>query len=275
VIRRAKQQSETLRALARLVGRTHAHRVGGDALLLKGDALAVMAAARELRPDGLFDMIFADPPYLLSNNGISCHSGRMVSVNKGAWDRSRGHSDDFDFVKEWVLLCRDLLTPDGTMWVSGTHHVIHMVGHAMQSGGMRILNNITWEKPNPPPNLSCRYFTHSTESVLWASKNKKSKHYFDYAAMRRINGGKQMKDVWRMTAPGKTEKSLGKHPTQKPLDLLRRIVVASTPRGALILDPFAGSFTTSVAAHELGRYSVGIERSARYVKLGRKRIAAI
>jgi site-specific DNA-methyltransferase (adenine-specific) len=245
VIRRAKQQSETLRALARLVGRTHAHRVGGDALLLKGDALAVMAAARELRPDGLFDMIFADPPYLLSNNGISCHSGRMVSVNKGAWDRSRGHSDDFDFVK------------------------------AMQSGGMRILNNITWEKPNPPPNLSCRYFTHSTESVLWASKNKKSKHYFDYAAMRRINGGKQMKDVWRMTAPGKTEKSLGKHPTQKPLDLLRRIVVASTPRGALILDPFAGSFTTSVAAHELGRYSVGIERSARYVKLGRKRIAAI
>jgi site-specific DNA-methyltransferase (adenine-specific) len=245
--------------------------VGDRALLIAGDALSRMHALADAHPDGLFEMIFADPPYLLSNGGISCKNGQMVSVDKGAWDKSRGYDKDYAFVHEWVSLCQRLLTRDGTLWVSGTHHVIFMVGHAMQATGMRILNNITWEKPNPPPNLSCRYFTHSTEIVLWAAKNKKSKHYFDYKAMKRANGGKQMKDVWRMTAPGKAEKTFGKHPTQKPIELMRRIVRASTRRGGLILDPFAGSFTTGVAALELGRKCVGIEREKSYVRLGIKR----
>jgi site-specific DNA-methyltransferase (adenine-specific) len=198
----------------------------------------------------------------------------MVSVNKGAWDRSAGHPQDYAFVEEWVELCQGLLRPDGTLWVSGTHHVIHMVGHAMQSRGMKLLNNITWEKPNPPPNLSCRYFTHSTETLLWAAKSKKSRHLFNYSLMKNTNGGKQMKDVWRFTAPGKSEKVFGKHPTQKPIELLRRVIRASTLAGDMILDPFTGSSTTGVAAFQEGRRFVGIDTETAYIKLSKMRLKA-
>ena len=219
-----------------------------------------------------FDMIFADPPYFLSNGGITCQSGKMVKVDKGDWDESQGPELNHEFNTEWIRRCRDLLADNGTLWVSGTMHVIYSVGFAMQELEMKILNNVTWQKPNPPPHLAGRYFTHSTETLLWARKNEKAKHKYNYSLMKEENDGKQMKDVWTFTAPKKSEKSEGKHPTQKPLVLLDRIIRASTDEGATILDPFLGSGTTSVAAVLTGRNSVGIEQDEEYCELAKKRI---
>lgn len=230
--------------------------------LYQGDCLEVMDALAAKHPDGIFDLIFADPPYFLSNGGITCHSGRMVKVDKGAWDKSRGPEENHNFNREWLRRCQALLKPNGSLFVSGTHHVIFSVGFAMQELGMKILNQITWQKPNPPPNLACRYFTHSTETVLWAAKNAKSRHVFNYAEMKRANGGKQMKDVWTLTAPKADEKKFGKHPTQKPLALLERIVRTATGEGDLVLDPFLGSGTTAIAAARLSRRCIGIESDA-------------
>lgn len=223
-------------------------------------------------PEGRFDMIFADPPYFLSNGGITCHAGKMVKVDKGQWDKSNGPELNHEFNKTWLARCQKLLKPNGTIWVSGTHHVIHSIGYAMQQLGVKILNDITWEKPNPPPNLSCRYFTHSTETIIWAAKNDKSKHYFNYDEMREINNGKQMKSVWILPAPNGDEKEFGKHPTQKPVKLLKRIILASTNEGDLVFDPFSGSSTTGVAAINLKRKFVGCELEAEFLSLSSKRL---
>ena len=255
---------------------------------------------------GRFDAIFADPPYFLSNGGITCHAGRMVKVDKGDWDKSRGAEENHNFNLEWLKRCQKVLKPNGTIWVSGTHHVIFSIGFAMQQLGYKILNDIAWEKPNPPPNLSCRYFTHSTETVLWAAKNEKSKHVFNYQEMRKVTG-KQMKTVWRkeeftakapsaqsfenedseslassaswrldpiwtLSAPGREEKEHGKHPTQKPVALVERCLLASTNEGDLVLDPFLGGGTTAIAALHIKRGCVGIELDEAHVKLAVKRI---
>ena len=172
-----------------------------------GNCLEIMDSFITKR-DINFDLIFADPPYFLSNGGITCQNGKMVKVDKGGWDKSQGAEINHEFNREWIKRCQNLLSDNGTLVVSGTHHVIFSVGFAMQQLGMKILNSITWEKPNPPPNLACRYFTHSTETLIWAAKNEKSKHFFNYPMMKEMNGGKQMKDVWRFTAPGKQEKNL-------------------------------------------------------------------
>jgi len=221
-------------------------------------------------PNGKFDMIFADPPYFLSNGGISCYAGQMVKVDKGSWDKSRGISLNHEFNLNWLSKCRRLLKKNGTIWVSGTQHVIHSVGFAMQQLGMKLLNDITWEKPNPPPNLSCRYFTHSTETVIWASKNEQSKHMFNYQKMREKNGGKQMKTVWNIKPPSKNEKEFGKHPTQKPLELLKRIIESSTNEGDLIFDPFSGSSSTGIAAISLNRKFVGCELENEFIDISKK-----
>ncbi len=236
------------------------------------DSLPFMQELVADNPDGLFDMIFADPPYFLSNGGISCHSGKMVSVNKVGWDASQGAEANHTFNLDWLRLCQLLLRPNGTIWVSGTHHIIHSVGYAMQCLGMKILNAIVWEKPNPPPNLSCRYFTHSTETLLWAARTEKSKHCFNYQAMREQNGGKQMKTVWKMAAPGKAEKTCGKHPTQKPVALLDRIILASTSEDDLVFDPFSGSGTTGISAVRNGRRFVGCEREREHIDLSIARL---
>lgn len=225
-----------------------------------------------LLPAQSVDLIFADPPYFLSNGGSTCKSGRRAKVDKGGWDRSRGVEENHEFNHAWLSECQRILKPNGTIWVSGTSHVIYSVGFAMQQLGFKMLNEIVWEKPNPPPNLSCRYFTHSTETLLWAARDRKSKHHFAYDAMRQQNGGKQMKSVWRLTAPAKHEKQHGKHPTQKPLALLERILVASCPLGGTVLDPFNGSGTTGVAATTLGLNYIGIERDAEYLALTQKRL---
>lgn len=239
-------------------------------MLILGDTFSVL----EKIVPGSADMIFADPPYFLSNDGITCQAGRMVSVNKGAWDKASSLEEKHEFNRRWIRLCKNALTPNGTIWISGTLHNIYSIGMALEQEGFKIINNITWQKTNPPPNLACRCFTHSTETVLWAQKNeKKAKHYFNYALMKETNGGRQMKDVWSGALTPKKEKALGRHPTQKPLYLLERIISASTEAGNLVLDPFCGSSTTGVAAKRLGRKYIGIDNVRDYIELSARRLA--
>ena len=237
----------------------------------------------ETIPENTFDMIFADPPYMLSNGGITCQNGKVVSVNKGTWDESQGFEQDFKFHKKWLSACKRVLKKNGTLWVSGTYHSIYSCGFAMQLLGYHILNDISWFKPNASPNMCCRYFTASHETLIWARKDKKTKHTFNYELMK--NGDfpsdfikkprTQMRSVWAIGTPKKSEKTFGKHPTQKPLDLLERIILASTNEGDLILDPFMGSATTGVAALKHNRKFVGIEKEKEFVELAEKRLSAI
>jgi len=275
--------------------------------LYQGNSLELLDAIAAKYPEGRFDAIFADPPYFLSNGGISCHAGKMVKVDKGDWDKSRGAELNHEFNLEWLKRCQKVLKPNGTIWITGTHHVIFSIGYALQQLGFKILNDIAWEKPNPPPNLSCRYFTHSTETVLWAAKSEKSKHVFNYQEMRKVTG-KQMKTVWRreefdgrgrhsvradeggkssdgaqgtdaphldtiwtMTAPNSAEKEFGKHPTQKPVALIERCLLASTQPGDMVLDPFLGGGTTAVACVRLKRGCIGIELDFSHFTLAAKR----
>ena len=229
------------------------------------------------------DMVFADPPYNLSNDGFSVHAGKRVSVNKGKWDRSRGVDGDFEFHSRWIELCRRVLKPNGTIWISGTYHSIYQCGFALQKHGYHILNDISWYKPNAAPNLACRMFAASHETLLWARKDKKAKHYFDYKKMKEgewnsdkmKNPGKQMRSVWSIATPPKCEKDNGKHPTQKPLNLLERIVLASTQKGHIVLDPFTGSSTTGLAALKHGRNFIGFDTEKKYLDLSKKRIKTL
>ena len=218
-----------------------------------------------------FDMIFADPPYFLSNGGFSVHSGKQVSVNKGAWDKSQGFEEDNKFNYQWLSLCREKLKPEGTIWISGTYHNIFSIAQILNLLNYKILNVITWVKTNPPPNLSCRFFTHSTEFIIWARKDKKVPHYFNYELMKQINGGTQMRDVWLLPAIAKWEKTCGKHPTQKPLPLLARIILASTRVNDWILDPFTGASTTGIASSLLNRRFLGIDSESSFLELSKKR----
>lgn len=221
--------------------------------------------------DFKFSCIFADPPYFLSNGGISVQSGKVVRVDKGEWDKGKSQQEMMEFNMEWLGLCRDKLKDNGTIWISGTYHNIFSVANCLTELGYKILNVVTWAKTNPPPNISCRYFTYSTEFIIWARKSEKKPHYFNYELMKQINGDKQMTDVWYLPAIAPWEKSCGKHPTQKPLALLTRILMASTRPGEWVLDPFCGSSTTGIAANLLGRRYLGIEQELEYVKMGKNR----
>jgi len=244
--------------------------------LYLGDAVSVMRTL----PNNSVDMIFADPPYNLSNGGFTVHAGKMVSVNKGEWDISRGFEGDYDFHYQWMAECKRILKPEGTLWVSGTYHSIYQCGHALQSLGYHILNDISWFKPNASPNLSCRFFTASHETLIWARKDKKAKHFFNYEVMKNGNWpddfikkpNLQMRSVWAIHPPKKWEKTFGKHPTQKPVELLKRIILASTKPDALILDPFTGSSTTGIAAKIVGKRNfIGIDMDKNYLDLSVKR----
>lgn len=221
--------------------------------------------------DFKFDMIFADPPYFLSNGGISYQAGKVVCVDKGEWDKGGTPDSIMDFNRKWLSLCRDKLKDNGTIWISGTYHNIFSIANVLTELGYRILNVITWAKTNPPPNISCRFFTYSTEFILWARKFPKKPHKYNYNLMKIINGGKQMTDVWRLPAIARWEKSCGKHPTQKPLALLARIILASTDDNDWILDPFAGSSTTGIAANLCNRRFLGIEKEVEYSELSKNR----
>lgn len=234
--------------------------------VVHGDCLDVLT-----RFDFKFDMIFADPPYFLSNGGISYHAGKVVCVDKGDWDKGGTPESILNFNREWLTLCREKLKDNGTIWISGNHHNIFAIATALNELGYKLLNVITWVKTNPPPNISRRFFTHSTEFILWARKSPKVPHRYNYELMKSINGDKQMTDVWRLPAIARWEKSCGKHPTQKPLALLTRSILASTHRGDWILDPFAGSSTTGIAANLCGRRYLGIEKEATFADLSKHR----
>lgn len=247
-----------------------------DFSLFKGDSLELMSRM----PSDSIDMIFADPPYMLSNDGFTCQNGRMVSVNKGKWDKSSGLEEDLKFHDAWIGECKRILKEDGTIWISGTYHSIFQCGYLLQKWNYHLLNDIIWFKPNASPNLSCRFFTASHETLLWARKSKNGKHRFNYEAMK--NGrfpedslkkpDLQMRSVWSIPTPAPGEKLVGKHPTQKPLALLKRIVMASTQPGDLIFDPFNGGGTTGIASNIIGnRYYIGCDLNEEYLILTEKR----
>ncbi len=237
--------------------------------LYHGDVIEVL----DKFPEESIDLIFADPPYNLSNDGFTCHAGRRVSVNKGEWDKSKGIEEDFQFHYDWINACKRVLKPNGTLWISGTYHSIYACGFALQKQGWHLINDICWFKPNASPNLSCRMFTASHETLLWAKKDKKAKHTFNYDLMK--NGiwdgdfikkpNKQMRSVWAINTPRNGEKRYGKHPTQKPELLLKRIILASSNEGDIVLDPFCGSGTTGVVAIRYKRKFVGIDSEKEYL----------
>lgn len=240
-------------------------------ILYHGDSFKIL---KTLKPKSI-DMIFADPPYFLSSGGISCQSGKQVINNKGKWDEPKTPEQKLTYNREWIKLCRTILKDNGTIWISGTFHNIYSVGVALEMEGFSIINNITWQKPNPTPNLACRCYTNSTETIIWARKQltpkKKGNHTFNYSVMKKQNGNKQMKDNWLINLPSKKEKKYGKHPTQKPEALLERIVLASTKKNDLVLDPFNGSGTTGIVAAKLNRRYIGIEKMVRYLRISEKR----
>ncbi len=237
-----------------------------DFTIVNGDCFDVLPQF-----DFKFDMIFADPPYFLSNGGISYQAGKVVCVDKGEWDKGGSPESIMEFNRTWLSLCREKLKDNGTIWISGTHHNIFSIANVLTELGYKILNVITWAKTNPPPNISCRFFTYSTEFIIWARKCPKVPHKYNYELMKAINGGKQMTDVWRLPAIGRWEKSCGKHPTQKPLALLTRSILASTDEHDWILDPFAGSSTTGIAANLCSRRFLGIEQEICFLKLSKAR----
>lgn len=226
---------------------------------------------KKIEPKSI-DMIFADPPYFLSNGGVSCHSGKQVSVNKGEWDKSVTIEEKIKFNRKWIRLCREVLKDDGTIWISGTLHNIYVIGMTLELEGFSIINNITWQKPNPAPNLACRCFTNSTETILWASKGKNKT--FNYNEMFKVNN-EEMHDVWNLPAVQMHEKKFGYHPTQKPECLLERIIIATTNEKDVVLDPFMGSGTTGYVAKKLNRHFIGIEKEKKYFDIAQNRISSI
>lgn len=232
--------------------------------LYQGDCVEVLKGIQPV------DMVFADPPYFLSNDGLSIQSGEVVSVNKGGWDKLNGESIH-DFNYRWISAVREVLKPNGTIWISGTMHNIFSVYEVLNELDFKILNTITWKKTNPPPCFSCRFFTSSTEVIIWARKKKKVAHVYNYDLMKALNGGKQMKDVWELPAIARWEKVNGKHPTQKPLSVVARTILASTHPGATVLDPFCGSGTTGIAAYLFDRSFIGIDIDENYLRISQKR----
>lgn len=234
--------------------------------LYQGNSMQVLGQLTEP-----VDMIFADPPYFLSNGGKKIQGRRMVSVDKGDWDKvaSMDYIDKFN--QEWIDACKPLLKDNGTIWVCGTFHNIYSVEKCLKNAGFQIINIITWQKSDPTSTWGELHFNFSSEYVIWARKNPQSKHFFNYELMKQLNGGVLMPDVWKLPTVGMWEKTCGKHPTQKPLRLLYRIVLASTRVSETILDPFSGSCTTGIAANLLGRKFIGIDQSEEFLNLGKRR----
>ncbi|AHK73968.1 site-specific DNA-methyltransferase [Campylobacter coli] len=214
-----------------------------------------------------FDLIFADPPYFLSNDGLSIQNGKIVSVNKGNWDKGDDIEKIDKFNLKWLSNAKIALKDTGSILISGTYHNVFSLGRILQKLDFKILNIITWQKTNPPPNFSCRYLTHSTEQIIWARKSYKHKHIFNYEILKLLNSNKQMRDVWAFNAIAPWEKTNGKHPTQKPLALLTRLILMASDESSLICDPFSGSSTTGIAANLLNRQFIGFEKENEFINI--------
>jgi site-specific DNA-methyltransferase (adenine-specific) len=239
-----------------------------DFVLYQGDCNEVL---HTLDSDSI-DAIFADPPYFLSTGkGTVTIKGRPIKFDKGEWDRVRSSKEVHEFNTKWISACRRVLKPNGTIWVSGTYHNIFDVATCLQEQKFKILNIIVWQKSDPPTTFTDQRFNFAAEYIIWARREEKVTHYFNYELMKAMNGGVHMPDVWKIPAPSMWEKKCGKHPTQKPLRLLYRIISACTHEGDTILDPFAGSCTTGIAANLLGRKFIGIDMSDEFLQYGMRR----
>lgn len=218
------------------------------------------------------DMIFADPPYFLSNDGLTIHSGRIVSVNKGEWDKRRNYQNINEFTKNWLSESFRVLKRSATIWVTGTSHNIFDVYNIMKKIGFKIINIIIWHKLDPPPLIYKNKFKFSYEFIIWAKKGKD--HFFNYQYTYMLNN-EEMHDVWNLPAVSMKEKIYGKHPTQKPECLLERIILSCTKENDVILDPFMGSGTTCVVAKKFNRAYIGIEKEREYFEIVQKRIIKV
>lgn len=234
-------------------------------MLYNDDCIKIMKTL----PSESIDMVFADPPYFLSNNGLSIKSGKVVSVNKGEWDKPENYEDIYKFTYEWISECYRLLKNNTTIWISGTHHNIFDIEQAIKKVGFIIINIIIWEKTDPPPLIYKNKFRFSYEYIIWAKKGKS--YYFNYQLMFQAQN-KEMSDIWKLPAVPMNEKTFGYHPTQKPECLLRRIILCSTKEGDIVLDPFMGSGTTCAVAKKLKRKYIGIEKNLTYFKIALQRI---
>lgn len=222
--------------------------------------------------EGSFDMIFADPPYFLSTgNGKVNVNGQYIKFDKGLWDRVRSRDDKDSFNRKWLEPCTRLLKNNGTIWICGTYHNIFSVEKCLDELGFKIINMIVWQKPDPPMTLSDKRFNFCAEYLIWSTRQNCKDYTFNIETLKKINGGIQMPDVWKLSAASTWEKIHGKHPTQKPLRLLYRAITASTNIGDRILDPFAGSSTTGIAANLVGRQFVGIDENKEYLNLSIRR----
>lgn len=217
-------------------------------------------------------MIFADPPYFLSNNGQSISNGKVVSVNKGEWDKKENYLSVDDFTESWLKECYRLLRQTGTIWVSGTHHNIFDIRRALITIGYKVINIVIWHKSDPPPLIYKNKFRFSYEFVIWAKKT--GSHTFNYDDMFNYQN-KEMEDVWTIPAVQMHEKKYGYHPTQKPEALLTRIILASTKKQNVVLDPFMGSGTTCYVAEKLNRKYIGIEKESSFFQYASKRILSL
>ena len=219
------------------------------------------------------DLVFADPPYNMSKKkGLGWKYSKHITMQE-EWDMF-SKDEYFKFNQKWIKECLRILKHGGSLWICGSFHNIYQVGFILQHlENVKINNSIVWFKPNAQPNITCRMFTESTEHLIWASKNGKGKRWtFNYELMKKMNNGKQMRNVWAIPLTPKKEKWAGVHPTQKPMELLRRVILSCTKEGDTVLDPFVGSGTTSVVAKMLGRNSIGIEKEKKYLNIIEKRL---
>lgn len=244
--------------------------------ILLGDCIEVM---RKL-PDASVDAVFADSPYNLQLGAKTLYRPEDQTAARAvrdSWDSFASSAEYDEFSRAWLTECKRVLKPDGAMWVIGSYHNIFRLGAILQDLGFWILNDIVWVKTNPMPNFRGTRFTNAHETLIWATPRKTGKYTFNYETMKKLNGGKQMRSDWNLNiclgeerVKGQDGKSL--HNTQKPLDLLHRVILASTKPGDIILDPFVGSGTTAVAAKELGRRFIAIDKEEEYVKAARVRV---
>ena len=244
--------------------------------ILQGDCIAKL---RQIA-DQSVDLVFADPPYNLQLAGdLSRPDQTHVDAVTDAWDKFDSFAAYDAFTAAWLTEARRVLKPDGAIWVIGSYHNIFRVGTILQNLDFWVLNDVIWRKTNPMPNFRGRRFTNAHETLIWAAKSQKSRHVFNYEAMKALNDDVQMRSDWELPLCTGNEriKEDGKkaHPTQKPESLLARVILASTRRGDVILDPFFGTGTTGAVAKRLNRNFIGIEQNAGYVKIAKTRLAAV